>query len=260
MTRAPEPSSPSSDPNKQVADMFGRITPCYDILNRVLSLGSDIYWRRHLVRSVSLGPGGRLLDLAAGTLDVTRAVTRAHPFSRVVGLDLSLPMLAKGRSKIDSGRVQLACGNALSIPLADASVDCVTIAFGIRNITPRSEAYSEIRRVMVPGGKLCILEFGAVRPGFLGRLYTRYLHSILPRIGALVTGDSQAYSYLAGTISAFPRAEALGRELTDAGFTEVAYMPLSAGIVWLHTARKTSSRNAPQKAGDAALTSPGSNR
>ena len=239
MARAPKDATHSPDPSMQVAEMFGRITPCYDILNRVLSLGTDIYWRKQLIRSVSLGPRGKLLDLAAGTLDVTRAVTRAYPSSSVIGLDLALPMLHKGRSKIDSGRVQLACGNALSIPLADASVQCVTIAFGIRNIDPRSEAFAEIRRVLAPGGKLCILEFGAVRPGFLGRMYTRYLHSFLPRIGALITGDRRAYSYLAGTISAFPSADALGGELSEAGFEGVEYTPLSAGIVWLHTARKS---------------------
>ena len=239
MARAPKDATHPRDPSMQVAEMFGRITPCYDILNRVLSLGTDIYWRKQLVRSVSLGPRGTLLDLAAGTLDVTRAALRAYPSSRVVGLDLALPMLHKGRNKVDSGRVQLACGNALSIPLADASVECVTIAFGIRNIDPRSEAFAEIRRVLAPGGKLCILEFGAVRPGLLGRMYTRYLHSLLPRIGALVTGDRRAYSYLAGTISAFPSADALGKELSEAGFEGVEYTPLSAGIVWLHTARKS---------------------
>lgn len=238
MARAPKAPTQSRDPSMQVAEMFGRITPCYDILNRVLSLGTDIYWRKQLVRSVSLGPRGKLLDLAAGTLDVTRAVTRAYPSSRVLGLDLALPMLQKGRNKVDPGRVQLVCGNALSIPLADASVECVTIAFGIRNIDPRSEAFAEIRRVLAPGGKLCILEFGAVRPGLLGRMYTRYLHSLLPRIGALVTGDRRAYSYLAGTISAFPSADALGRELSETGFEGVEYIPLSAGIVWLHTGRK----------------------
>ncbi|MCF8085574.1 MAG: ubiquinone/menaquinone biosynthesis methyltransferase [Desulfohalobiaceae bacterium] len=227
-----------TDPNKQVAEMFGRITPCYDLLNRVLSLGSDIYWRRRLVRSVSLRPRGRLLDLAAGTLDVSRAVSRTYPSSGVVSVDLSRAMLLKGKTKVDLDRVQPACGNAVSIPLLDASVDCVTIAFGIRNISPRSEAYAEIHRVLAPGGKLCILEFGAVRPGLWGRIYTRYLHSILPRIGALVTGDSGAYSYLAATIASFPRADALGRELTEAGFVQVGYTPMSAGIVWLHTARK----------------------
>lgn len=228
----------SPDPNKQVAEMFGRITPCYDLLNRVLSLGSDIYWRKQLVRSVSMGPRGRLLDLAAGTLDVSRAVARTYPASSVVSVDLSRAMLVRGKTKVDPNRVQPICGNALAIPLIDASADCVTIAFGIRNISPRSQAYAEIHRVLAPGGKLCILEFGAVRPGLWGRIYTRYLHSILPRIGTLVTGDSGAYSYLADTISSFPSADVLASELAQAGFVQVGYTPMSAGIVWLHTARK----------------------
>jgi demethylmenaquinone methyltransferase/2-methoxy-6-polyprenyl-1,4-benzoquinol methylase len=220
--------------------MFGRITPCYDLLNRVLSLGSDIYWRRRLVGSVSMGPRGRLLDLAAGTLDVSRAVTRTHPASRVVSIDLSRAMLARGKTKVDPLRVQPACANALALPLSDASVDCVTIAFGIRNISPRSQAYAEILRVLAPGGKLCILEFGAVRPGLWGRIYTRYLHSILPRIGSLITGDRLAYSYLADSIASFPSADHLAGELSEAGFVQVGYTPMSAGIVWLHIARKAS--------------------
>ena len=218
--------------------MFGRITPCYDLLNRVLSLGTDIYWRKQLVRSVSLEPRGRLLDLAAGTLDVSRAVARSYPSSRIASLDLSRDMLIRGQRKIDTGRVQPVCGNALSLPLLDCSVDCVTIAFGIRNISPRSQAYSEILRVLAPGGKMCILEFGALRRGLMGRIYSRYLHSILPRIGALISGDDGAYAYLAETIASFPRAEALGEELSHAGFVQVEYIPLSKGIVWLHTARK----------------------
>jgi len=238
MRRRTESTSQPRDPNTQVAEMFGRITPCYDLLNRVLSLGSDIYWRRKLVRNVSIGSRERVLDLAAGTLDVSRAVARAYPSSRVVSVDLSRAMLLKGRTKVDPDRVQPTCGNALAIPLLDASMDCVTMAFGIRNVSPRSQAYSEIHRVLAPGGKLCILEFGAVRPGLWGKIYTRYLHTILPRIGALVTGDSGAYSYLAETIASFPSADALGRELTQAGFDQVGYTPMSAGIVWLHTARK----------------------
>ncbi|MCF8031048.1 MAG: ubiquinone/menaquinone biosynthesis methyltransferase [Desulfohalobiaceae bacterium] len=241
MAQTPKPHSQSPDPNKQVADMFGRITPCYDILNRLLSLGMDVYWRKKLVRSILLPPGGRLLDLAAGTLDVTQAVIRAHPTAQVISVDLSRPMLKKGRTKIDDPRrAQAVCANALSLPLADASIDCVTIAFGIRNIIPRRGAYAEIYRVLAPGGKMCILEFGTMRNGILGRFYTRYLHSVLPRIGALVSKEGNAYTYLAGTISAFPRAEALGKEIAEAGFADVDYIPLSAGIVWLHTARKTS--------------------
>jgi len=240
MTHTPRPDRQSPDPNKQVADMFGRITPCYDILNRLLSLGVDVYWRKKLVRSIHLPTRGRILDLAAGTLDVTRAVTRTHPTAQVISIDLSRPMLKKGRTKIDFRRALPVCANALSLPLADASVDCVTIAFGIRNIIPRSGAYAEIHRVLAPGGKMCILEFGAMRNGVLGRFYTRYLHSVLPRIGALVSKEGNAYTYLAGTISAFPRAEALGKEIAEAGFAEVDYIPLSAGIVWLHTARKKS--------------------
>ncbi len=226
-----------SDPNKKVAEMFGRITPYYDFLNHVLSLGLDTYWRKQLVRSVQLPGRGTLLDLAAGTLDVSRVISRAYPKARIIGLDVSGPMLRHGRRKRDTGNILPVRADARYIPLARASVDCATIAFGIRNVYPRKAAYSQILDVLSPGGKLCILEFGSCQGRVLGGIYNRYLHSLLPKLGKLLSRD-EAYTYLARTISNFPQAEHLAQELHEAGFENVGYTPLSRGIVWIHTAYK----------------------
>jgi len=218
--------------------MFGRIAPAYDLLNRTLSLGLDISWRKALVRSAAPPAGGIVLDLAAGTLDVAAMLHAQTPRLTVLAADISLPMLSKGRSKIKGGNIFPMGADGRSLPLPDSSVDSVTIAFGLRNIRPREEAYAEIRRVLTPQGKLCILEFGSGGQPILGGMYNLYLSRILPLLGRLISRDPQAYTYLAQTIQAFPTAPDLEEELRQAGFSQVKGRSLTAGIVWLHTAVK----------------------
>lgn len=224
---------------KHVAGLFDGIAGWYDFLNHFLSLGLDRSWRKSLVATVRPGPAGRMLDLAAGTLDVSREILRRYPTQRILALDFSRPMLRKGVGKIEPGEpifpVQ-ADGRAL--PLPDACVDTVTIAFGIRNILPRDQAYAEILRVLTPGGRLCILEFGTGQARIWGGLYNFYLTHVLPRIGRLFSRDPQAYRYLADTITAFPPARELAGELRDAGFATVGYHPLCSGIIYVHVAEK----------------------
>ena len=146
--------------------MFGRIVRFYDLLNRVLSLGLDQYWRKVLARNVRLGDTGVVLDLAAGTLDVSLAIRRQHPTALVPALDFCPPMLVQGSRKLkgENARCILpVAADAKRLPLPDASVDCLTIAFGIRNIIPREAAFAEMLRVLRPGGRACILEFGSGR-------------------------------------------------------------------------------------------------
>ncbi len=228
---------------REVSSMFGRIARWYDLLNHVLSLGQDIYWRHQLVRMARLPKDseGVVLDLASGTLDVSLEFLRRHPKLRVLSMDFSGPMLLRGRDKIpdrDSHRIFLALADGRRLPLPDACVDCVTIAFGIRNILPRADACAEALRVLRPGGRFCILEFGTGHRRIWRGVYNFYLSSLLPRIGGLISGDSGAYVYLAETIKAFPPAEVLGQELLDAGFSEVYFRPMLSGIVYLHAARK----------------------
>lgn len=221
--------------------MFGRIAGWYDICNRVLSLGIDRYWRRVLADSVRLGPAGRVLDLAAGTLDVSLTIRRRYPDVRIPALDFCLPMLRYGARKLhgwDAAAILPVAADAKRLPLPDASVDCVTMAFGIRNITPREAAFREMLRVLTPGGRACILEFGSGRERIWGGLYNFYLGRILPRVGRLFSGDTAAYGYLAETINAFPSARDLEKELIDAGFASAWHRKLTSGIVCLHLAEK----------------------
>ena len=187
-------------------------------------------------------PGrGVVLDLASGTLDVALAIRRRFPTVTVPALDFCLPMLQLGQRKLKgaNGRAIMPVGaDAKHLPLADNSVDCITIAFGIRNIVPREAAFAEMLRVLRPGGRVCILEFGSGQERIWGGIYNVYLHHVLPRLGRLVSRDKAAYTYLADTITAFPRAGALREEMRDAGFVNTRFERLTGGIVCLHLGEK----------------------
>lgn len=230
---------PGGEHGRKVEGLFGRIARWYDFLNHFLSLGQDVYWRYRLARLVP-DRCAAVLDLAAGTLDVTREMRRQHPGAAIIAADFCLPMLKRGKQKIEKGeeRIGLVCANGLALPLGPESVDCVTIAFGIRNIVPRDRAYVEILRVLKPGGRLLILEFGSGQQRIWKGIYNFYLCFLLPLIGRLFSKDREAYQYLAETIVSFPGPEALALELHDSGFGRVFHLPLSSGIVNLHVAEK----------------------
>lgn len=224
-----------------MASLFNGIAGWYDFLNHFLSMGQDIYWRKRQVRGLRLPPGGTVLDLAAGTMDVTLEILSQYPGAKVIAIDVSSSMLQRGQEKIPYGHqtdVLTVLGDGRKIPLPTASVDCVTISFGIRNITPRPKAHAEILRVLKPGGKLCILEFGTGKERIWGGLYNLYLDKILPFAGRLISKDAGAYRYLADTIKHFPSADELATELHSVGFGRIMYQPLCSGIVYLHTAEK----------------------
>lgn len=228
-----------NDHGKRVSGLFDNIAAWYDFLNHFLSAGQDVYWRYRLVRFVRPGPTGRVLDLAAGTLDVSREILRQHPDLRVLGMDFSRAMLCKGKGKVaGSTAIFPVQADGRALPLPDGCVDTVTIAFGIRNILPRTDAYREILRVLAPGGRLCILEFGTGQARIWQGLYNFYLGTVLPRIGRFFSKNPEAYQYLADTIRAFPHARSLAGELQAAGFAQVSYQALSSGIVYIHVARK----------------------
>lgn len=233
--------------------MFGRIAGWYDPLNRLLSCGLDQRWRQCLASTARPGPQHFLLDIAAGTLDVSLALARLYPGTRILAMDFCLPMLERGKRKLGippqsrpapSGKASLsriilpAAADALRLPLPDACVDAVTMAFGIRNIAPRDRAFREMFRVLVPGGRACILEFGSGRRKIWKGLYNFYLQHVLPLIGKWSSGDGAAYMYLAQSIAEFPPPEKLSAELRAAGFSRVYHVPLTSGIVCLHVAEK----------------------
>ncbi len=233
---------PDKAPEK-ISGMFDAIAGRYDLLNTVLSAGLDRYWRRRAIRSLQLTGHERLLDVCTGTADVAiGAATRTDGAARVVGVDFSGAMLAHGLDKVHTAgltkRIQLIRGDAMGLPVANASVDAVTIAFGIRNVLKAEAACQELLRVLRPGGRLAILEFGlpvvpAVRP-----LYLWYFRQVLPRIGRAVSRHDAAYTYLPESVGSFQFGDDFARILTTAGFSEVKARPLAFGIVYLYTAQK----------------------
>ena len=247
MTQAPKTADDTRPPaehiehGRRVAGMFDRIARFYDLLNRSLSLGQDVYWRYRLARAARVPPDGLALDLAAGTLDVALELTRQQPSARVLALDFSEPMLRRGQAKLAKRRargIQPGLADGRCLPLPDACLDAATIAFGIRNIKPRFEAFAELHRCLKPGGRLCVLEFGSGRQRIWKGMYNIYLKRVLPLIGRMVSGDAGAYRYLADTIAEFPNECALAAEMRAAGFPEVYWQPLMSGIVYIHVARK----------------------
>ncbi len=226
---------------RRVTGIFKRIAGVYDLLNSVLSLGFDARWRKILAEAAAPFPeknSGRILDLAAGTMEVTVALAKRYPDHALLAMDFCLPMLAKGLPKLarfPNARILPLAGDGTRLPLADASVDAITLAFGLRNIQPREAAYAEALRVLVPGGRLCVLEFGSARDRILFGVYNFYLARVLPAVGALISKDKGAYRYLADTVAAFPSALELEEEMRRAGFAEVRHTPYTAGIVCLHT-------------------------
>ena len=231
----------SKSPAK-IASMFDAIAHRYDFLNHVLSAGLDIRWRRRAIASLSLTGREHVLDLCTGTADLAIAALAApRGAARVVGVDFAAAMLAIARRKIGpiaSGRIALVRGDATRIPLADASIDAVTIGFGIRNVDDPALACREMVRVLRPGGRLAILEFGVPRAPVFGAVYGWYLAHVLPRIGRALSRHDAAYSYLPASIDAFAVPDEFVKTLRQSGFGEVSADRLTFGSVILYTARR----------------------
>jgi demethylmenaquinone methyltransferase/2-methoxy-6-polyprenyl-1,4-benzoquinol methylase len=227
-----------------VKSMFGRIARRYDLANRVLSLGIDIYWRRRLVEAVARGRPHDVLDLATGSGDVALELASIlPPGTTVLGMDFSEPMLEVARAKrarlAAGARVEFRQGDGLALPLADGSCDAITIAFGLRNMADRALCLGEMRRVLRPGGRLHVLEFSQPQ-AWLRPLYYFHLRRVAPFVAGILTGDRAAYQYLASSIGEFPGREALSGELRAAGFDEVTSIPMTLGIAALHQGRRPS--------------------
>jgi demethylmenaquinone methyltransferase/2-methoxy-6-polyprenyl-1,4-benzoquinol methylase len=216
--------------------MFDRIAPRYDRLNGLLSLGTDVRWRRRAVDALALEPGARLLDACCGTADVLLEWLRRDRRNRAVGLDLSFPMLRLGLAKVArrkmGERSAFAGGDGVALPMADATFDGALVAFGLRNVGDRARALGELWRVLRQGAPLVVLEFG--RPGGLvGRIYSWYFDGLLPRIGALLGGHLPAYSYLPASVARFPPVADFADEMRSAGFSRVSWQSLTHGIAWV---------------------------
>lgn len=239
MSVEPAPESPPQQLGSGA--MFDRIADRYDLLNRIISLGIDVSWRRRTVRALGLAEGGRVLDIATGTADLAIEIAERARSAQVVGLDPSEGMLAVGRKKVARARledrIELVTGDAVALPFEEATFDAVTIAFGIRNVPDRSKALAEMLRVTKPGGTLAVLELSEPEGGLMGGMARLHVHTIVPFVGGLLSG-SQEYRYLQKSIAAFPPADEFGQLMRRAGWEVARIEPLTFGVAHLYVGRK----------------------
>lgn len=241
-----DPHANADKPDK-VRRMFGAIARSYDLNNRLHSLGRDQAWRRAAVRAAGVRSGDTVLDVACGTGDLTQAFARTDA-ADVIGIDFTPEMLEIARRKKDAlpdaqrARVTYLQGDAQDLPLEDASVDVVSIAFGIRNVAEPRRAIEEFRRVLRPGGRLVILEFDRPRIPLIRWASDVYCARVMPLTATLISRDrSGAYRYLPRSVESFLDADALDGLLGTAGFDDVRARRLSLGICVCHSARKPDS-------------------
>lgn len=223
--------------DREIAMLFDRIAARYDFLNRVLSFGTDIGWRRRALVRADIRPGMTVLDVGAGTGDLSFAA--ASRGAQVVAIDLSAGMLAVLARRATEGqppRIQPLVGNAEHLPLPDASVDRVITGFTVRNVGVLGAAFAEFARVLRPGGRAVVLELSHPPNAAFARLYSFYFERIAPGVAALLGGDREAYRYLPRSLRPFPDADRLAAMLRDAGFRNVSYERLTLGIAAIHVA------------------------
>jgi demethylmenaquinone methyltransferase / 2-methoxy-6-polyprenyl-1,4-benzoquinol methylase len=217
--------------------MFDRIAKRYDLLNRLMSLGMDRRWRKHLVHALNCSEG-RVLDVATGTADVALSIAATWPKTTVVGLDPSVGMLEVGAQKVDqsrvNGRVELVAGDAQALPFDDNYFAASCISFGIRNVPDRDLGLREMVRVTEPGGVVAVLELGEPDRGPLAPFARFHVHHVVPRLGAWLSGERE-YRYLQSSVAAFPPSEAFAEQMQCAGVREVTVRPYAFGAAHLYT-------------------------
>ncbi len=227
---------PEGEKQARVRDVFDRVAPRYDLMNDLMSLGLHRAWKAFAVALARLRPGERVLDVATGSGDLAKAIARRiGPQGEVWITDVNLRMLERGRDRLlDAGRlVPAAQCDAERLPFPEARFDCVTVAFGLRNMTRKDVALAEMTRVLRPGGRLVVLEFSRVWAP-LEKPYDWYSFKVLPWLGERVAGDRQAYRYLAESIRRHPAQAELAAMMERAGLAEVEYFNLSGGVAAVH--------------------------
>ena len=222
----------------RVRGVFDSVAPSYDLMNDLMSGGLHRLWKRFALLQTGLRPGQRALDVASGTGDLGAGLARQVGRDGLAVLtDINREMLARGRDRlIDKGlgaQVAFVIANAECLPFADGSFDCVTIGFGLRNVTDKPAALASMRRVLRPGGRLLVLEFSKPRPE-VRAAYDAYSFNVLPRLGGIVAGDAASYRYLAESIRMHPDQETLAAMIREAGFDDCRWHNLAAGVVALH--------------------------
>lgn len=238
-----KPYNQEQTKKEQVEQMFDNIAPSYDRLNHILSFSIDRLWRRRVVRLVGRGCAHKIMDVATGTGDLAIALARHIEGAHILGVDLSEEMLSVARRKVEqqglAGRIELSKGDAESLDMVPSgSMDVVTVAFGVRNFENLERGLSEIYRTLGDGGRLFILEFSIPRNPLVRWAYSLYSHHLLPNLGAMISKDKAAYTYLPDSIEEFASPERLSEMLRGVGFSEVRSRSLSFGIAYIHEAVK----------------------
>jgi demethylmenaquinone methyltransferase / 2-methoxy-6-polyprenyl-1,4-benzoquinol methylase len=226
---------------EQVASMFDSISPRYDLLNRVLSLGIDTIWRKKAINMLRADKPERILDVATGTADLAIAALRIKP-KQVIGVDISAGMLAMGDEKLRrkklEDRIKLVLGDSEGLPFEENSFDAATVAFGVRNFEHLLDGLKDINRVLRPGAKLVVLEFSRPDKFPVKQLYHFYFRFILPVVGRLVSKDNAAYTYLPASVQVFPEGKAFLSYLEQAGFVNNREKRLTFGICSIYVGQK----------------------
>ncbi|MDF1645760.1 MAG: bifunctional demethylmenaquinone methyltransferase/2-methoxy-6-polyprenyl-1,4-benzoquinol methylase UbiE [Legionellaceae bacterium] len=231
------------DKATQVGEVFDSVAKRYDVMNDLMSLGVHRLWKRFAITKSLVRPGHQVLDLAGGSGDITQLLAKkVGPTGHIILADINAAMLRVGRDRvIDNGllnTVHCIQANAEALPFASNQFDCITIGFGLRNVTDKSRALASMYRVCKPGGKLLVLEFSTPRLPGLKPIYDAYSFHVLPKLGEWITKDAESYRYLVESIRMHPSQDALKTMIENAGFEDCTYHNLSGGIVALHIAYK----------------------
>lgn len=231
---------PEAHKAQRVAQVFTSVADRYDVMNDLMSAGLHRLWKSFAIGQAQVRPGMKVLDIAGGTGDLARVFARqAQPGGEVWLTDINAAMLARGRDRLlDEGlTVPTAQCDAEHLPFADNTFDVVTVAFGLRNMTHKDVALAQMQRVLVPGGRLLVLEFSRVWAP-LAPLYDAYSFNVLPWLGQRIAGDADSYRYLAESIRRFPPQQELATLMEQAGFSQVQWFNLTAGVCALHVGEK----------------------
>lgn len=232
---------------EQVRQMFDSIAPAYDFMNRAMTLGIDIWWRRLAVKRLKRLQPARVLDVATGTGDFAIQLYRSLNPQHITGIDLSQGMLdeahRKTREKGLEEVISFEQGDCMALPMADGTFDAVTVAFGVRNFEHLQQGYQEMARVLRPGGMLCVLELSTPTNPVIRWFYDLYTLHIIPAIGALKSGDKSAYRYLPQSIAAVPQGDEMLQLMRNAGLRDATYKRLTFGTCTIYTAYKLEVRN-----------------
>ena len=223
---------------RYVQGMFARISARYDLMNRLMTGGRDIAWRREVIRLADLSPNARLLDVATGTGDILIEALKQHPTALAIGSDFTFEMMTRGKTKVGAQAIRWNTADALRLPFPDNTFDAVTSGFGVRNFIDREQAFREQRRVLKPGGRVICLEISKPPKNLLRPFFLFFFNKIVPLVGGLISGQRDAYTYLPQSVNEFLTPEELKAIMERAGLREVKYRRLMMRTVAIHVGVK----------------------